>query len=403
MSPRARPGWWRSTAVGVGVTAAVLAVWLLQAGGSGTVDGTGTAGASGTVDGAGTTGTLGAAADDPGLADDAAPLGVLRAGVDELPGSVPLRVTLATRLEATGAYEEAAHEYAALVRLRPLDPDLRYRKAFALARGGDTDGARASLQDALELQEDHPEALLLLGALEQTVNDAEGARVLTRFLDHRLYRVLMAPTRGVMKAVNVAAQAFIRSVSKVVGGEVFDDAIAFFQAFEGMEEGFKQRAELVLDLLNSPATSFVLVASPKRDTVQEARFFAGKLAEADIAVSAVVVNRMHPRFTSQAAEAVVEKAEAFDDDDLVGLYRNLADFALVAQREEGHLVGLAEQVAPAPMVRVPFLRSDVHDLDGLRQIEGVGQGLGGRAAFGDRGKIENRVGKVLHQLDLAHA
>src|SRR5690606_24220627 len=138
----------------------------------------------------------------------------------------------------------------------------------------------------------------------------DAPRRLTRFLDHRLYRVLMAPTRGVMKAMNVAAQAFVRSVSKVVGGEVFDDAIAFFQAFDGMEEGFKERAELVLDLLNSPATSFVLIASPKRDTVQEAAFFAEKLAEADIAVAALVVNRMHPRFTEQPPDDLHARADA---------------------------------------------------------------------------------------------
>src|SRR5699024_877383 len=74
----------------------------------------------------------------------------------------------------------------------------------------------------------------------------DAPRRLTRFLDHRLYRVLMAPTRGVMRAVNMAAQAFVRTVSKVVGAEVFDDAIAFFQAFEGMEQGFKERAAKVM-------------------------------------------------------------------------------------------------------------------------------------------------------------
>src|SRR5262249_1812183 len=50
----------------------------------------------------------------------------------------------------------------------------------------------------------------------------DAPRRLTRFLDHRLYRVLMAPTRGIVKAVNVAAQAFVRTVSKVVGGDVVD-------------------------------------------------------------------------------------------------------------------------------------------------------------------------------------
>ena len=37
----------------------------------------------------------------------------------------------------------------------------------------------------------------------------------------------------------------------------------------------------------------------------------------------------------------------------------------MAHREEDHLQGLADQVAPAPVIRVPFLRSDVHDLTGL--------------------------------------
>lgn len=196
----------------------------------------------------------------------------------------------------------------------------------------------------------------------------DAPRRLTRFLDHRLYRVLMAPTRGVMRAVNVAAQAFVRSVSKVVGGEVFDDAIAFFQAFDGMEQGFKERAELVLDLITSPTTGFVLVASPKRDTVDEARYFADKLAEADIPVAALVVNRMHPTFTDVLPESLRARADTLDNSDLGGLYRNLADFALVASREEEHLAGLAEQVEPAPIVRVPFLRSDVHDLTGLALV-----------------------------------
>lgn len=196
----------------------------------------------------------------------------------------------------------------------------------------------------------------------------DAPRRLTRFLDHRLYRVLMAPTRGIMKAVNMAAQAFVRTVSKVVGGEVFDDAIAFFQAFEGMEQGFKERAEKVMEVISSPSTGFFLVASPNRDTVDEARFFSERLAEADLPVAALIVNRMHPVFTDALPEALRARAGHFDGTDLGGLYRNLADFALVAAREEQHLAGLAERVAPAPVVRVPFLRTDVHDLTGLAVI-----------------------------------
>ncbi len=34
-------------------------------------------------------------------------------------------------------------------------------------------------------------------------------------------------------------------MAEVVGGEVLGDAIAFFQAFDGMEAGFRERAERV--------------------------------------------------------------------------------------------------------------------------------------------------------------
>ena len=196
----------------------------------------------------------------------------------------------------------------------------------------------------------------------------DAPRRLTRFLDHRLYRILMTPTRGVMKAANVATKAFVRTLSKVVGAEVIDDAITFFTAFSGMEEGFKHRATTVFELLSSDRTAFVLVASPRRDTVQEADFFARRLGEAGISVQALIVNRMHPHCGDGLAESTCERAHTLHGTDLGGLYANLADFRLVASREEEHLAGLAERVAPAPVIRVPFLRTDVHDLDGLSEV-----------------------------------
>jgi anion-transporting ArsA/GET3 family ATPase len=198
----------------------------------------------------------------------------------------------------------------------------------------------------------------------------DAPRRLSRFLDHRLFRLLMAPSRGIVRAVNVAAQTFLRTVSKVVGGDVVEDAIAFFQAFEGMEEGFRQRAKRVNELLAAPETSFLLVASPRRDTVDEAHFFADRLREAGIAVDGLIVNRVHPPFAVAGTlpEALAERAGTLAGTDLGGLYRNLADFELVASRERHHLAGLADAVAPAPLAWVPFLRSDVHDLTGMAQV-----------------------------------
>ena len=176
-----------------------------------------------------------------------------------------------------------------------------------------------------------------------TLDFLDTPRRLSRFLDHRLFRLLIAPGRGLVKAVNVAAQTFLRTVSKVVGGDVVDDAIAFFQAFEGMEEGFRQRAARVNELLAAPETAFVLVASPRRDTVEEAHFFADRLGEAGIDVQALVVNRVHPSFsiavTESAAAATAARAATLAGSDLGGLYRNLSHFQAVASREQSHSRG----------------------------------------------------------------
>jgi anion-transporting ArsA/GET3 family ATPase len=192
----------------------------------------------------------------------------------------------------------------------------------------------------------------------------DAPRRLTRFLDNRVFRLLMIPTRAYLRAVSMATQAFLRTLSRVVGGEVVADAVAFFQAFEGMEAGFRDRAQKVMDLLADPGTAFVLVALPRRDAVEEALFFASRLRESSIHVDALVVNRIHPRFgEGSAAEARAREGP---------LWANLADFREVAEREESHFASLAAQVSPAPVARVPFLAADVHDLDGLRL---VGQSL----------------------------
>ncbi|HVF33357.1 MAG TPA: ArsA-related P-loop ATPase [Acidimicrobiales bacterium] len=192
----------------------------------------------------------------------------------------------------------------------------------------------------------------------------DAPRRLTRFLDNRVFKLLMMPTRAYLKAVSIATQTFLRTISRVVGGEVVADAVAFFQAFEGMEQGFRDRAAEVLAMLKAPTTAFVLVTSPRRDAVEEASFFADKLGESGIGVDGLVVNRVHPSFGDAPVPA-----------GFGALSENLADFRRIAEREAHHVEALAGRVAPAPVARVPFLADDVHDLDGLARV--------GASLFGD--------------------
>jgi anion-transporting ArsA/GET3 family ATPase len=192
----------------------------------------------------------------------------------------------------------------------------------------------------------------------------DAPRRLTRFLENRLFRALLVPTRMSLKAVGVATQALLRTISKVAGAEIVQDAVGFFQAFEGMEDGFRSRASAVHELLSDPATAYVLVTSARPDAVTEAGFFAEKLAERDVTVAALVVNRIAPSFGGGGADGIAAEEPA---PALAALEANLAALNALADREEHSFSGLAEQVAPAPVGRIPLFGEDVHELVGLQR------------------------------------
>jgi hypothetical protein len=85
-------------------------------------------------------------------------------------------------------------------------------------------------------------------------------------------------------------------------------------------------------------------------------------------IAALIVNRMHPAFGTGDPAAARAEATRWQGTELGAMWANLADFREVAAREEASLRGLAARVAPAPLVRIPVLRSDVHDLDGLTEV-----------------------------------
>ncbi len=189
----------------------------------------------------------------------------------------------------------------------------------------------------------------------------DAPRRLTRFLENRIFRALLMPTRVSLRAVGMATQAVLRTVSKVAGAEIVQDAVTFFQDFEGMEEGFRVRAAAVRQLLADPSTAYVLVTSPRPDAVTEAGYFAERLAERGLAPAALVVNRINPRFGGTHAGPSSAAAQLAD------LEANLAALNEAAEREEGSYAALMAQVAPAALGRVPLFGQDVHDLGGLRR------------------------------------
>jgi anion-transporting ArsA/GET3 family ATPase len=182
------------------------------------------------------------------------------------------------------------------------------------------------------------------------------------------------PTRTGLRVFNAATQPMLRLIGRVVGSDVLTDAVAFFQAFAGMEAGFRQRADAVAQLLRADGTEFVLVTSPQRDALVEAAWFVDQLDERGYGVAATVVNRIHPAFgsaTSDSAAKKARKAIKAGDHDAAALWTNLAQLCEVAENEraevDAHLTRRTGD-GTGPVVEVPLLPSDVHDIDSLDHL-----------------------------------
>lgn len=195
----------------------------------------------------------------------------------------------------------------------------------------------------------------------------EAPKMLSRLLDNPIYKLVTAGNRGVLGVANKAAQGVVRQLARVVGANVVDEAIAFFQSFDGMEKGFRDRAQATLALMADDRTTFVLVASPRGDTLAEARYFLDRIRKADLDADAVVVNRMlpAPALTPSAAAALHSRLA---DTRAAGAARALLDLATAAGADDERVADLGEAAPDAVLTTVPLLSDDVHDVEGLGEI-----------------------------------
>ncbi|NHA69758.1 ArsA family ATPase [Phycicoccus flavus] len=206
------------------------------------------------------------------------------------------------------------------------------------------------------------------------------------FLDGRFIRLLMAPAkaggRAGLKVFSFGANLAAATLSRVLGGQFLTDVQTFVAALDTMFGGFRERADVTYALLKQPQTAFVVVAAPERDALREAAYFVDRLAAERMPLAGVVVNRVQvlasPGLGGARAEAAAEHLDDRADDTDGGegpppgltaaLLRLHARLAEVAARHEGHVARFVAAHPGVPVSTVPASATDVHDLDGLREI-----------------------------------
>ncbi|MEV7182702.1 ArsA family ATPase [Kitasatospora sp. NPDC093102] len=204
------------------------------------------------------------------------------------------------------------------------------------------------------------------------------------FLDGRVIRILTAPAkvggRSAMRFLNAGMGLLTGTLGKIFGAQLLTDVQTFVSAMDSMFGGFRERADRTYQLLKAPGTAFLVVAAPERDALREAAYFVDRLAADRMPLAGLVLNRVHgtgaPQLTAERALAAAEALEENGSEHAspaaevlaAGLLRLHAERMQIVGRERRTRDRFVSVYPDVPIVEVPALPGDVHDLDGLRAI-----------------------------------
>jgi anion-transporting ArsA/GET3 family ATPase len=193
------------------------------------------------------------------------------------------------------------------------------------------------------------------------------------FMDSRLWRLLLAPGRGIGKLVTGAVGLAMKALSTVLGSQMLSDAAGFVQALDTTFSGFREKADRTYELLKRRGTQFVVVSAAEPDALREASFFVDRLSQERMPLAGLILNRTHPTLCDLKADTAREAADRLDahggsNDLAAGVLRVHADRAQTAKREVRLLSRFTGANPHVAIVGVPSLPFDVSDLDALRAI-----------------------------------
>jgi anion-transporting ArsA/GET3 family ATPase len=215
---------------------------------------------------------------------------------------------------------------------------------------------------------------------------------LLEFLESPLVRLMLHPAfaagRTGFRLFQRGAARVLRILERVSGLAFLEDVSEFLLAFEGMSEGFRERARTVERLLFGPSTGFVLATGPGPEATAQGAAFLARLEARGMALAGLVANRVHvfegkapepaaldgggaetaaalasalaaahgPRFAAQEAAAAA-----------LALARS---YARLVERDARALESVAARVRQAGgfVALVPEFDRDVHDLDQLSEM-----------------------------------
>jgi anion-transporting ArsA/GET3 family ATPase len=291
-----------------------------------------------------------------------------------VPGGLEVRGELwAMMLDPKRTFDELIERVAPTrERAEEIKANRVYRELSTAVSGSQEFTAIAKLYD---LDQEHEFDLLVLDTppSRSALDFLDAPQRLNSFLEGRALKALMRPTGVGMRVLGRGATPLLAGLRRVTGVDLVTDLATFFQLLGDMTADFSARARQVEQLLRATTTAFVLVSSAEREPIEEAIWFHRTLERTGLPFAGVVVNRVHHDLLSGSEPADVGAAlrkTALSPDLAARVAENFRDYHLLARRDDHNIRQLARALGEHehPLLMVPQLDDDVHDLEGLMRM-----------------------------------
>jgi anion-transporting ArsA/GET3 family ATPase len=198
--------------------------------------------------------------------------------------------------------------------------------------------------------------------------DAPGR--LTSFLEGRALKTFVRPTGLGMRVLGRGAAPFLGALRRVTGVDLLSDLSTFFGLLGDMTNDFSERAAAVELMLRAPTTAFVLVTSAQPAAIEEAVWFRRTLTEGGLPFAGVIVNRVHHDILGEAEieDLMLALGDDLPPDLATRVAQNFEDYHVLARRDEAGVQRLRAELGDRPLLLVPHLDDDVHDIGGLLRV-----------------------------------
>jgi anion-transporting ArsA/GET3 family ATPase len=272
----------------------------------------------------------------------------------------------AMMLDAKRTFDELIEWHAPDARTRDAVLSNRIYQELSSAVAGSQE--YMAMEKLYELHREGRYDLLVLDTppTRSALDFLEAPRKLSAFIDSRSLHLFTTPGRLGLKVLGRGSGLVFSLMKRATGIDLLEDLSEFFRSFGEMSKGFQERAVRVNDLLADRRTAFVLVTSPRSAAIDEAVYFHHRILDAGLPFGAAIANRVHLIEPEASTDGLVE---LLGDQLAEKVERNLDDYRRLADRDRVNLDLLRRRLGRKPMIEVPELDDEVHDLDGLRRMD----------------------------------